>query len=95
MRLECDPSVIYGLNNFRGNIRRKDLSNPHPFNTYVVKGLPLGPICNPGLDSLVAALYPIDAGHLYFVSKNDGSHHFSRNYKEHLRAVARYQRGRR
>jgi UPF0755 protein len=95
MRLESDPSVIYGLKDFDGNLRREDLHRNHPYNTYLLAGLPPGPICNPGLESIRAALYPLDQGYLYFVSRNDGSHHFSKTYKEHLRAVALYQKGRR
>jgi UPF0755 protein len=95
MRLETDPSVIYGLDRFNGDLRKADLTNPHPYNTYVIAGLPPGPICNPGYESLMAALFPADNGYLYFVSRNDGSHQFSKSFQEHLRAVARYQRGQR
>lgn len=94
MRLESDPSVIYGLDDFDGNLRRVDLDVPHPYNTYRISGLPPGPICNPGIGAIRAALFPVDEGYLYFVSRNDGSHHFSRTYREHVKAVARYQRGR-
>jgi UPF0755 protein len=94
MRLESDPSVIYGLENFDGNLRRADLEMPHPYNTYRILGLPPGPICNPSIASIRAALYPIDEGYLYFVSRNDGSHHFSHTFREHMVAVARYQLGR-
>jgi UPF0755 protein len=92
MRLEADPSVIYGLEGFTGDLRRQDLANPHPYNTYVITGLPPGPICNPGADSLRAALFPAKGDYLYFVSRNDGSHHFSKTIQEHARAVARYQK---
>jgi UPF0755 protein len=95
MRLETDPSVIYGLDRFNGDLRKADLANPHPYNTYVIAGLPPGPICNPGYESLMAALFPADNGYLYFVSRNDGSHQFSKSFQEHLRAVARYQKGQR
>lgn len=91
MRLESDPSVIYGMADFDGNLTKEDLSTPHPYNTYLINGLPPGPICNPGRESIIAALYPSDEGYLYFVSKNDGSHHFSKTYRAHLRAVLRYQ----
>ena len=91
MLLQIDPTIIYGINNFDGNIRKKDLSNPHPYNTYVHRGLPPGPICNPGEGSIKAALNPANVRYLYFVSKNDGSHVFSNTLKEHLRAVMRYQ----
>jgi UPF0755 protein len=91
MRLESDPTVIYGIENFDGNIRRKDLRRDHPYNTYTRKGIPFGPIANPGRGSLESVLAPATSDFLYFVSKNDGTHLFSRTYKEHLAAVRRYQ----
>ncbi|VFQ46404.1 endolytic transglycosylase MltG [Desulfoluna butyratoxydans] len=91
MRLETDPTVIYGIKDFNGNITRKDLRRRTPYNTYVIKGLPPGPIASPGLAALTAAVRPEDTGYLYFVSKKDGSHHFSRTFKEHSRAVRKYQ----
>ncbi|MFW5971086.1 MAG: endolytic transglycosylase MltG [Desulfovermiculus sp.] len=93
MRLQCDPTVIYGLGrNFDGNLTRKHLQDSsNAYNTYAHAGLPPGPICSPGLDSLRAAQDPEDHEYLYFVSKGDGSHHFSRNLKEHNRAVRLYQ----
>ncbi len=94
MRLESDPTVIYGIKNFSGNIKKTDLSTRTPYNTYVVKGLPPGPIASPGLDSIKAVLYPADTDYLFFVSKNDGSHHFSKSLKEHNRAVYIYQKKR-
>jgi UPF0755 protein len=93
MRLESDPSVIYGLSDFDGKLTKQDLTEPHVYNTYRIQGLPPGPICNPGRDALMAAVCPADEGYLYFVSKNDGSHQFSRTFREHVRAVRRYQRG--
>lgn len=92
MRLESDPTVIYGIKDFSGNLRREDLSEPTPYNTYVIKGLPPGPIANPGLESIKAVLFPAETQYLYFVSKNDGSHFFSKTLKEHNRAVGRYQK---
>jgi UPF0755 protein len=92
MRLQSDPTVIYGLPAFDGNLTRADLQAPTPYNTYVIAGLPPGPIANPGLAALEAALMPADAPYLYFVSQNDGTHAFSRTLAEHNRAVARYQR---
>jgi UPF0755 protein len=92
MRLESDPTVIYGITDFSGNLRRRDLSEPTPYNTYVIKGLPPGPIANPGLESIEAVLYPSETDFLYFVSKNDGSHHFSKSLDEHNRAVNKYQK---
>lgn len=93
MRLQCDPTVIYGLGrDFDGNLTRKHLQDSsNPYNTYAHAGLPPGPICSPGLASLRAAKEPEDHEYLYFVSKGDGSHHFSRSLKEHNRAVRRYQ----
>jgi UPF0755 protein len=98
MKLDCDPTIIYVLKQegrFTGRLRYKDLKLDTPYNTYLYPGLPPGPICNPGRASLQAALYPADEDFLYFVSKNDGSHQFSRTYKEHQRAVLIYQKRRR
>jgi len=95
MRLESDPTVIYGIKDFNGNLTRKDLARKTPYNTYVIKGLPPGPIANPGLESIRAVLYPADTQYLYFVSKNDGSHFFSATLAQHNRAVAKYQKHRR
>ena len=91
MRLQTDPTVIYAIEEFDGNIRKKDLNIDSPYNTYRYKGLPPGPIANPGIKSIVAALNPIRSNHLYFVSRKDGSHHISSNLKEHNRAVQKYQ----
>ncbi len=91
MPLQSDPTVIYGLEEFDGNLRRKHLRLASPYNTYVIGGLPPGPICNPGLASIKAALEPADVSFLYFVSKNDGSHAFSHTLEEHVRAVRLYQ----
>jgi UPF0755 protein len=95
MRLESDPTVIYGMENFSGNIKRKDLSRPSPYNTYVLRGLPAGPIANPGLASITAVLYPAQTDYLYFVSKNDGTHYFSKTLAEHNKAVRIYQKRKR
>ncbi len=75
--LQSDPTVIYGIKNFDGNLTKEDLLRPSPYNTYLFVGLPPTPICNPGKDSLLAALSPAPVPYLYFVSKNDGSHFFS------------------
>ena len=91
MRLQSDPTVIYGLDNFDGNLTHQDLKNKNKYNTYVIKGLPPGPICNPGRASLQAALTPSQSKYLYFVSQNNGSHHFSKNLREHNLAVRKYQ----
>ncbi|MDD5723094.1 MAG: endolytic transglycosylase MltG [Syntrophales bacterium] len=91
MRLQSDSTVIYDIEDFDGNLRRTDLEKETPYNTYRIKGLPPGPICNPGLDSIEAALYPAPVDFLYFVSKNNGSHHFSSNLTDHNAAVLKYQ----
>ncbi len=95
MRLQTDPTVIYGMiETYDGNIRKKDLLKKTPYNTYRINGLPLGPIANPGIDSIMAALYPADVGYIYFVSMNNGSHVFSRTLKEHNKGVWKYQKRR-
>lgn len=94
MKLDCDPTIIYALKEegrYTGRLRYKDLKWDSPYNTYIHPGLPPGPICNPGRASLRAALFPEKTDYLYFVSKNDGSHHFSRTLREHQRAVIKYQ----
>jgi UPF0755 protein len=94
MGLQCDPTVIYALQRagrFDGNLRRDDLAFDSPYNTYRYAGLPPGPIASPGRASLEAAARPSDAGYLYFVSRNDGSHEFARTLAEHNRNVQRYQ----
>jgi UPF0755 protein len=93
MRLESDPTVIYGLDNFDGNITRRHLTTPTPYNTYTRHGLPPGPIASPGAKSLLAAVYPAQSEFLYFVSRQDKTHQFSRTWDEHLKAVGRYQLG--
>jgi UPF0755 protein len=92
MRLQSDPTVIYGTKSFGLPITRQDLLQPTPYNTYVVPGLPAGPICSPGRAALAAALYPLPTKNLYFVAKNDGTHKFSTSLKEHNQAVFKYQR---
>ncbi len=92
MRLQADPTVIYGMGeSFNGNIRRKDLREDTPYNTYVHKGLPPTPIALPSRASIAAALRPADSEAVYFVSKGDGTHHFSTTYEEHRNAVIKYQ----
>jgi UPF0755 protein len=90
--LQSDPTVIYGIKNFDGNIRKKDLSSPSPYNTYRVRGLPPGPIASPGIQSIRATLFPASTKYLYFVSRNDGTHFFSATLAEHERAVDQFQR---
>jgi len=89
--LATDPSVIYGIPNFDGNIRKADLERDGPYNTYLRSGLPPTPIANPGAKSLQAALNPTQTDYLYFVSRGDGSHQFSRTIEEHQQAVLKYQ----
>lgn len=91
MRLESDPTVIYGIQDFDGNITRRHLHTPTPYNTYIIKGLPPGPIANPGQKALQAALYPKDTAYLFFVSKNDTTHKFSTHITAHQKAVRKYQ----
>lgn len=99
MRLQSDPTVIYGIvaarGAFDGNIRRRDLEEDTPYNTYTRGGLPAGPIASTTIESIRAVLSPADVPYLYFVSRNDGSHQFSRTLREHTRAVDEFQRGRR
>ena len=94
MRLESDPTVIYGINNFNGNLTKRDLKTKTPYNTYVIKGLPPGPIANPGLAAIKAVLNPAEGNYYFFVSKNNGTHYFSETLKEHNRAVKRFQKNR-
>ncbi len=97
MKLDCDPTIIYAMKEqgiYEGRLLRKHLKLDTPYNTYLRRGLPPGPICNPGQAALEAALYPSKEKYIYFVSRNDGSHVFSRTFKEHQRAVIKYQRQR-
>ncbi len=92
MRLQSDPTVVYGLPGPIQRLTRDHLRTPTPYNTYVISGLPPGPICSPGRAALQAVVEPEQTEYLYFVSKNDGTHHFSRTLREHNRAVQTYQR---
>lgn len=93
MRLQADPTVIYGIKDFNGNITKRDLMTLTPYNTYMIDGLPPGPIANPGLSAIKAALYPTDTNFLYFVGNGQGKHVFSESLDKHNDAVNRYQRG--
>ena len=95
MRLETDPTVIYGIKNFDGNLTRKHLETKTPYNTYRMSGLPPGPIASPGKAAIEAALYPAKTSYLFFVSKKDGTHQFSTNLADHNRAIRKYQLRRR
>lgn len=96
MRLQSDPTVIYGLGDaFDGNLRRVDLRTDTPYNSYTRGGLPPTPIAMPGAAAIRAVLQPASTEAIYFVARGDGRHHFSRTLSEHNRAVARYQLGRR
>jgi UPF0755 protein len=94
MKLQTDPTVIYGLGSrFDGNLRKRDLQQDTPYNTYTRRGLPPTPISSPGLESLRAALHPAQTNDLYFVARGDGSSEFSETYREHNNAVRKYQLG--
>ena len=96
MRLQTDPTVIYGMGaDYDGNIRRRDLRTPTPYNTYVIKGLPPTPIAMPGADALRAVAQPLETGDLFFVARGDGSHVFSETLEQHEQAVRAYQLQRR
>ena len=93
MKLQTDPSVIYGMGkNSDGNLRKRDLLSDQPYNTYTRAGLPPTPISMPGIRSLDAALHPAKSKALYFVARGDGSSYFSNTLEEHNRAVNRYQK---
>jgi len=95
MRLQSDPTTIYGIyETYNGNLRKKHLLQKTPYNTYKISGLPVGPISNPGLESIKAVLSPDNHNYLYFVSKNDGTHIFSKTYADHRRAVNKWQKNR-
>ncbi|HMK50292.1 MAG TPA: endolytic transglycosylase MltG [Thermodesulfovibrionales bacterium] len=91
MLLQADPTAIYGVKSSKEKITHNDLLKDTPYNTYVHKGLPPGPIASPGIKSITAALYPAKVRYLFFVSNNDGTHHFSVSAEEHLAAVREYR----
>jgi UPF0755 protein len=92
MKLQSDPTTIYGIwERYSGNLRRADLLESTPYNTYTVPRLPRGPICAPSREAMIAVLKPEDSANLYFVSRNDGTHVFTKTYEDHLRAVRAFQ----
>jgi UPF0755 protein len=95
MKLQSDPTVIYSIKDFNGNITKEDLGNTSPYNTYTSAGLPPGPICNPSLNAIKAVLFPNETNYLFFVSNNVGGHIFSTNYEDHQKEVTKYQLGNR
>jgi len=94
MRLEADPTVAYAMGGYRGRLFYKDLAIESPYNTYRRTGLPPGPICNPGVQALRAAVNPTRTEFLYFVADNSGGHVFSRTFEEHLNAISAARRAR-
>lgn len=92
MKLQSDPTTIYGMwERYTGNIHKSDLLEATPFNTYAIPALPVGPISNPGREAILAALQPAQSEHLFFVSKNDGTHEFTSNVRDHNAAVKKFQ----
>ncbi|MCX7982468.1 MAG: endolytic transglycosylase MltG [Syntrophales bacterium] len=91
MKLQCDPTAIYNVSGVSGPIKKSHLKLNHRYNTYMIEGLPPGPIANPDIDSIRAALYPAKVDYLYFVSNNDGSHVFSANFSDHSKAILSYR----
>ena len=92
MRLQADPTVIYGIKNYKGNITKKDLQANNDYNTYKIYGLPKTPICSPGEESIKAASKPVKSKFLYFVANKKGKHIFSEDYNNHIKAVNKYQK---
>ncbi len=91
MLLQMDSTTIYGLKNFSGDLKKKDLRDSSLYNTYMHKGLPPGPISNPSKNSIFAAAQPEEHNYLYFVAKDKCSHEFSTNYDDHMKAIKKYQ----
>lgn len=93
MRLQSDPTTIYGIyETFNGNLRKKHLLEKTPYNTYKIPGLPIGPICNPGKEAIQAVLKPANHEYLFFVSQNDGTHVFAKTYADHRKNVDFFQK---
>ena len=91
MRLQADPTAVYGLKAWITKVSAEDLKRKTPYNTYLHKGLPPGPIANPGRGAILATLYPENVDYLFFVAQGDGSHYFSKDFGEHGKAVGRYR----
>lgn len=92
MRLQSDPTTIYGMwHRYRGKIHKVDLSEKNSYNTYMIEALPIGPISNPGKEAIKAALFPENSPFFYFVSHNNGTHQFSKTLDEHNKAVRQFQ----
>jgi len=95
MLLQSDPTAIYDMDVAPDTIKPAHLKRDSPYNTYKIKGLPPGPICNPGLNSILAAVEPADNNYLYFVAAGDGSHYFAKSYREHRKNINRARKNRR
>ncbi len=91
MKLQADPTAVYGTKAWITQITKEDLKRRSPYNTYLHKGLPPGPIANPGEGAILAALYPENVDYLFFVAQGDGSHYFSKDFKAHEKAIGRYR----
>ena len=94
MKLQADPTAVYGLKAWITKVSAEDLKRKTPYNTYLHKGLPPGPIANPGRGAILATLYPENVDYLFFVAQGDGSHYFSKDYNEHGKAIGRYKANR-
>jgi len=94
MRLQADPTAVYGLRAWITKVSAQDLKRKTPYNTYLHKGLPPGPIANPGRGAILATLYPESVDYLFFVAQGDGSHYFSKDFGEHGKAIGRYKANR-
>jgi len=95
MKLQADPTAVYGLKAWITKVTAQDLKRQTPYNTYLHKGLPPGPIANPGRGAILATLYPENVDYLFFVAQGDGSHYFSKDYGEHGKAIGRYKANKR
>jgi peptidoglycan lytic transglycosylase G len=92
MRLQSDPTAVYGIDDFKGPIKKTDLLRLHDYNTYIHQGLPPGPICSPGVKAVNAVLIPEITEYLYFVADGEGGHKFAKTYSEHRKNVKEYKK---